>query len=114
MPSRARAPARTVSGSHLPPKGSVHAEAPAVHARGPARAPLKSAKKAATAVKKTAPTKKTASVANKGKGKPPLPLRRGFTVFLADAAADPPMDVDPPVASAKKGAKGKGQARPSH
>jgi hypothetical protein len=51
MPSRARAPARTVSGSHFPPKGSVYVEAPGVRSRGPPRAPQKSVKKAATAVK---------------------------------------------------------------
>ena len=50
MPSRARAPARTVSGSHFPPKGSVYVEAPGVRSRGPPRAPQKSVKKAATAV----------------------------------------------------------------
>jgi hypothetical protein len=63
-------------------------------------------------VKKTAPTKKQASAAKKGKGKTPPPLRRGFTVLLAAAAANPPVDVDPPVASAKKGAEGKGKTLP--
>ena len=111
MPSRARAPARTVSGSHFPPKGSVYVEAPGVRSRGPPPGAAEIGQEGGHRREKRR-SRSPHQLQAGARARTPPPLTRGFTVLLAASAADPPMDVEQPVACTKKGAKGKGNTLP--